>query len=230
MKRTDRLGPPPTIAIDLVDDQTASSRPDVGFLRVRRLSLKNRYPDGTESRAYRYDLVERTALDAVVVALHALSGGARAVLLRSALRPPLAFRAELAIPLDEPAAPPVLWELPAGLVEPDERGVDGLRACAARETLEETGFAVAAASFAPLGPPACLTPGVIAEKVHFLAAELDTDLRSEPTLDGSAVEEHAECVLVPLAEALAACRDGRIADVKTEIALRRLAELLGAGR
>jgi hypothetical protein len=30
---------------------------------------------------------------------------------------------------------------------------------------------------------------------------------------------------VPLEEALAACRDGRIEDIKTELALRRLAEL-----
>jgi len=39
-------------------------------------------------------------------------------------------------------------------------------------------------------------------------------------------EEVGGLVVLPLAEALTRCRDGRIADMKTEIALRRLAERL----
>ena len=55
--------------------------------------------------------------------------------------------------------------------------------------------------------------------------ELERDTPRAPEGDGSAVEENAEVVFVPLAEALRAVNDGRIADVKTEIAIRRLVAL-----
>ncbi len=219
----------PEIGVDTIEDLSAESRCDQGFLRVKRLVLRNRYPDGTESAPYRYDLVEREATDAVVLALHATVDGAPAICLRSSLRPPLRFRPGYRLPIPAELEP-VIWELPAGLVEPDEHGPDGLARCAARETLEETGLDVAAERFRALGPAVYLTPGVIAEKIHFLAAEVDPSLRGAPTLDGSPVEEHAVVRFVPLAEALAACADGRVADAKTEIGVRRLADLLTGAR
>jgi ADP-ribose pyrophosphatase len=222
----DSLPELPNIAIDVVADHSAELRGDAGFLRLRRVTLQNRRPDGSRSRAYRYDLVERDAMDAVAIVLVAPSadGGALRVCLRSALRPPLAFRSGYALPLAEPAPHPVVWEVPAGLVEPDEHGEAGLRACAARETLEETGLAVAESSFSPLGPPVVLSPGVLAEKVHFFLAEVDPGAAGTPTEDGSPVEADAVVCFVPLHLALAAVRDGRVGDVKTEVALRRLAE------
>jgi ADP-ribose pyrophosphatase len=145
--------------------------------------------------------------------------------LRSALRPPLAFRSTYALPIDDDAEP-VQWEVPAGLVERAERGEEGLARCASRETLEEVGLEVAPERFARLGPAACLSPGVMAEKIYFLVAEVDPALRTTPTEDGSPVEERAAVRFVALSDALDACRDGRIADVKTETAIRRLEEHL----
>jgi len=121
----------------------------------------------------------------------------------------------------------VQWEVPAGLVEPDERGEEGLRACAARETLEEVGLAVAPSAFEALGPPVALSPGVIGEKIYFLVADVDPSQRGTPTEDGSPVEADARVRFVPLDDALAATRSGVVADVKTEVALRRLAERVG---
>ncbi len=76
-----------------------------------------------------------------------------------------------------------------------------------------------------------MSPGLIAEKLHFVCAELrDDDPYSPPTGDGHAVEEHSESVLVPLAEALRAIDQGLIHDMKTEVALYRLhARLEGRG-
>jgi ADP-ribose pyrophosphatase len=224
----ERLGPRPRVEVEVVEDHTARARCDRGFLVMRRLTLRNRYADGERSAPYRYDLVEREALDAVAIVLWARGADGLRVCLRSALRPPLAFRAGYAVPLPEPPdETPVLWEVPAGLVEPEERGEAGLRACAARETLEEVGLALAPGDFAPLGPPACLSPGVMAEKLHYWAAEVDPAARGTPLEDGTPTEERAEVRFVPLSEALAACRDGRVADLKTETAIRRLAEREG---
>ena len=231
----DGLDGRPAVTVEVLEDRTAGARCDQGFLRVRRLLLRNRWADGTLSASYPYDVVERDALDAVAIVLVALAapepGGADSsrkeprICLRSALRPPLAFRAGYALPLPEPPdATPVLWEVPAGLVEPTERGEAGLRACAARETAEEVGLHVDPEDFEPLGPAACLSPGVLAEKLHYLVAQVDPAACGVPGEDGSPVEERAEIRFVPLSDALAACRDGRVADLKTETAIRRLAE------
>lgn len=210
----------PPVRVEVVEDRTAGARCDRGFLKLKRLVLANVYADGSRSAAYPYDLVERDAIDAVAIVLYARD----TICLRTALRPPLAFRGGYALPIAEREPIPTLWEIPAGLVEPDERGEAGLCACAAREALEETGIRVAPESFAPLGPAACLSPGVLAEKIHFLAAEVDPAARGTPTEDGTPTEERAEIRFFAIEAALGACRDGRIADLKTETAIRRLAE------
>lgn len=214
----------PAVEIEIVGDESARMRSDEGFVRVRRLVLRNRYADGTTSREYRYDCAERDAIDAVGIVLVDRAGN---VCLRSSIRPPIALRPTYSLPFEGESADPTLFEIPAGLVEVDEKGEEGLRGCCARETLEEVGVEVAPSAFTRLGPAFYLTPGVIAEKVHVFVAEVDPDAAAVPTMDGSPVEEHARIEWVPLAEALAACRDGRIADVKTEVAIRRLADARG---
>jgi ADP-ribose pyrophosphatase len=224
---SDSLDGRPEVDVQVVEDHSATARCDQGFLRLRRLVLCNRYADGTTSAEYRYDLVERDALDAVAIVLWARGDHEPRVCLRSALRPPLAFRAGYRVPLPETDGP-VQWEVPAGLVEPDEHGEAGLRACAARETLEEVGLSLSPDAFERLGPAASLSPGVLAEKLHYLVAEVDPSARQAPTEDGTPVEERAEVRFVALSEALAACGDGRVNDLKTEVAIRRLHERVGA--
>jgi ADP-ribose pyrophosphatase len=211
----------PNVRVEVIEDRTASARCDRGFLKLKRLLLRNHYDDGTSSAAYPYDLVERDALDAVAIVLFTEG---REICLRTALRPPLAFRSTYSIPIADRETSPSMWEVPAGLIEPEERGEEGVIACAVREALEETGLVVAAGAFERLGPAACLSPGVMAEKLHYLAAEVDPSTRGTPTEDGTPTEERAQIRFVPIDEALAACRDGRIADLKTETAIRRLKE------
>ncbi len=217
----------PRIELEVVDDHTAKMGSGEGFLRVRRLSLRNRYADGTASAVYRYDMIERDAMDAVGIVLFARGAGGvedARVCLRSSLRPPLHFRPGQHIPLPD-AGDPVQWEIPAGLIEPDEQGEEGVRACAARETLEEVGLVTPPEAFRRLGPQVALTPGAFGEKIHFMVAEVDPDARSVPEHDGP-VEERAEVRFVALSSAIEATRDGRVVDAKTEVGLRRLAEML----
>jgi ADP-ribose pyrophosphatase len=185
-----------------------------GFLTLRRVELVA-IKDGTRSQSFPYDLVDRRALDASIMAAHHVEQGRVWVWLRSSLRPPVALRPDT-------ATSGVLWELPAGLIEPGETA----RAAAARELVEELGFAVPESALADLGPPAFPAPGFIGEVHHFFHVEVDPRTRTEPVGDGSAVEAGAQVIAVPLDEALAACRRGALRDEKTELALRRLAEVL----
>lgn len=185
-----------------------------------------RFPDGTVSEPFVYDAVERSRLDAVVVAAHFRdAGGERHVFLRSCLRPPLLLRSMEMRPIPEKETLGGLWELPAGLVEEDERSPEGLQRCAARELLEEVGVEVAPAALLPLGPSSFPAPGFIGERHFFFHVEVKGPTRATPTEDGSALERHALVASIPLREALALTRTGEIEDEKTELALRRLAEI-----
>lgn len=216
------LPPLPDIPLVVETDE----RGEGGYLRLRRTQMRARFPDGTTSEPFRYDSAERERLDAVVVAPHFRdASGRRCVLLRSALRPPAALRPREVWPVPEKPSLGSLWEVPAGLVEADERSEEGLRRCAARELFEETGAAVDASRIEPLGPSTFPSPGVIGERHFYFHAEIDPDRMVEPPEDGSVLERQASIVAMPLEVALALVRKGEIEDAKTEIALRRLAEL-----
>ncbi len=221
------LGELPRIGLRLERDVTRELAPDEGFLRLRRAVFRSERPDGTTSPEFRYDLAEREAMDAVAVVLTSGEGASMKVCLRSSLRPPLFFRTRYTLAVPEPTTETQLWEIPAGLIEVAERGEDGIRACAARETLEETGFALVASAFETLGPPTYPSPGVTAEKIYFFRARVDEATRGVPTEDGSPLEADAAVRFVPLDVAKDALDEGRVLDAKTELGLRRLFAIEG---
>jgi ADP-ribose pyrophosphatase len=192
---------------------------DGGFVVLRRMELVA-IAAGARSKAFAYDAVDRKSMDASVMAVHHVAEGRVWVWLRSSLRPPLALRDA---PRDAPLSP-VLWEVPAGLIDDGESP----RAAAAREIAEEVGFEVKESAVLDLGPAAHPAPALIGELHYFFHVEVDPKTRTEPAGDGSVLEAGAVVVAVPLDEALAACRRGEIRDEKTELALRRLADTLGA--
>jgi len=208
------LPAPPKVELETISE---TRHGDGGFLVLRRTELVT-IANGARSTAFPYDAVDRRALDASVMAVHHRDGGRVCVWLRSCVRPPIALRS------DGPPLSPVLWELPAGLVEPGESP----RAAAAREIAEELGFDVAESAVRDLGPPTYPAPALIGELHHYFHVEVDPQTRTEPAGDGSPVEAGAVVVAVPLDEALAACARGEIRDEKTELALRRLASELRA--
>lgn len=215
----------PKHALALVEERPSLDPP--GFLRLKRMIFRVVFADGTTSEPFEYDAIDRSRLDAVVVAAHYRdAGGARKVLLRSCVRPPLAVRSRELSPIPEKSTLGALWELPAGLVEADERSPEGLRRCAARELLEEVGAEVPPDALHPLGPSGFPAPGVIAERHFFFHVEIDPTCLRAPTEDGSALERAALVVAVDLERAIAMTRTGAIEDEKTELALRRLGELV----
>lgn len=201
------------------------------FLHVDRCWLVAGFPDGSESSPFGYDSVSRRALDAVVIVAWRRVEADVAVYLRTAVRPPLLERDGHPGAV-EPQTTAGIWELPAGLIEPEELSqgaerVTGVLRAAARETEEELGFAIAASRFAALGGGVFPSPAMTGERQYFAHVELRDEVAAVPTLDGSPLEEHAAIALVPLTLALTWCQQGTIVDSKTELGLRRLAALLG---
>ena len=113
-------------------------------------------------------------------------------------------------------------------VEPvDAPGEEGLRSRAVIEAREEAGVQVPAEACVMLGGETFASPGTTDEKLYFCAVETPLEDRAEPTGDGSVMEEWSRVHLLDLGEAIAMCRDGRVPDMKTEVALLRLADHLG---
>ena len=102
------------------------------------------------------------------------------------------------------AAGGYIWELPAGVLAPDEPP----EACAARE-LRHLGTMLT-------------TPGFCDERIHLFLARGLTDGAHAREFD----EAIAEIARIPLAEALARVRDGEIVDGKTIVGLHLAAAAL----
>ncbi|MFO0645909.1 MAG: NUDIX hydrolase [Polyangiales bacterium] len=221
-----------TTRIEIIDDRSGSVPSDGGFLKVRRLRMRSHYADGSTSEVFPYDVVDREALDAVVMVLFAVRDDAPAdplVCVRSALRPPLALRHSRELVVPDPRTDAELWELPAGLIEAHEKGLDGVRACAAREALEETGFTLSATDFEVLGVPVFLSPGMCGEKIHIVCARV-ADPHAEVHAAGDGVlEVGATVAWWPLSECFARVAEGVIEDAKTELALHRFKARLARG-
>jgi len=218
--------------IELIQDRTGESRCDEGFIQVRRLTLKNHYQDGSQSRPYACDIVERKHIDAVAVAVYARDPETGEILvgLREALRPVLYFRNRRKPPLPDPRDYEYFVEIVAGALEEDDLGMEGLRRRAAIEVKEEAGFDVDPEAIEILGAGLFSSPGTSDEKVYFASVEVDPARQGHLLGDGSPMEEAARFFFLPLREALERSFRGELEDGKTEIALWRLAWRLGKVR
>jgi ADP-ribose pyrophosphatase len=105
----------------------------------------------------------------------------------------------------------LLWEIPAGRLEPNEEPI----ACAERELLEETGCS--ATHFEPL-TSLWTTPGFTDEKIHLFMATGLTQGETKREAD-----EFMEVVPLKLSQVLMMIRDGEITDAKTQVAILYMA-------
>jgi len=224
---------PRVTAIEIVEDRTAVARCDEGFLRLKRYRARNRRADGSTSEEYPIDVIDRPTLDAVAVVLWARTPRGVEVLTRRGLRPAAYFRRGQVTALAEPEYL-LVEEIVAGVLEPGEVGAAALSQRAVEEVAEEAGVRLDPAALRSLGGPFFLVPGIASEKVHLLEAEIprfggEGPFEAPHEGDGSPLEEGALLAWRELHAAIRACEAGELADVKTELAFRRLAARLAAG-
>ncbi|MFL5320855.1 MAG: NUDIX hydrolase [Myxococcaceae bacterium] len=208
--------------IEVVEDFSSTARCDEGFLQLRRLRCRNRRADGSSSPVYRVDVIDRPRLDAVAVVIYRRAGERLEVLTRMNLRPAAYFRKEKTPTL--PDAEPYLHveEIVAGLLEPTDSGEDGIRRRASEEVKEEAGIAVEPSEVRLLGAGFFVAPGILSEKIYLTAVDVTGLQQGSLEGDGSPLEEGARTRWWEANEAVAACRDGRIVDAKSELGWQRL--------
>ena len=208
--------------IEIIEDFSSTAKCDEGFLRVRRLRCQNRRADGTASKVYRVDVVDRPRLDAVAVLVYRRGASGLEVLTRMNLRPAAYFRRGKEMTVPDPATYLRVEEIVAGLLEPEDKGEAGLRHRAAEEVLEEAGYEVKPEEIQLLGAGFFLAPGILSEKVFPVAVDVTGKEQGVPHGDGSPMEEGSHVQWRPIRELLAMCRRGEVPDAKTEISILRL--------
>ena len=204
-----------------------------GYLSLCRhaLSIDEPVVRGAAAAVFIYDEVKRQSIDAAIVAAYFRFAEKYWVLLRSATRPPVEFR-EQDLSLQSESIEELghrgLWEVPAGLIDKSLVGSEEPRVAARRELYEETGFELEVEELMSLGAAGYPCPGVIAEKQYFFSARIDEKHeRKIMPLDGSPLESVGEVIALPLKQALLAIEAGLLQDLKSEVALTRLARFLG---
>lgn len=224
--------PSDVVDLEIVADRTSTTRSDEGFLRVRRLVLRNVRRDASRSATYPCDIVSRTRTDAVAIVLYDEREGASGrrevrVALKAAVRAPIFLRRHQRLTQPDDRAYDTVAEIVAGMLEPEDTGPDGIARRAVHEASEEAGLDLSPRDVAALGAESFPSPGITDEKVHFRAARVALDAPRAPEGDGSVMEEGTRVVVLPLRAAIVACRRGDIPDMKTEIALLRLCDAIG---
>ncbi len=164
-----------------------------------------RHSDGSVSK---YELVDHPDAAAIVAVRYTEGAGGRGEPLVALVRQ------------HRPAIGKDTWEIPAGLVDDDER--DDAQRTAARELREETGYDSDTFVFLNRHYP---SPGFMNESISVYLA---TDLRPAPGMAAPDPHEIDQLDWKPLSDAIAMCRSGEIEDGKTVIGLLLARDVLSA--
>jgi ADP-ribose pyrophosphatase len=208
--------------IHVIEERSSTTPWDEGFFKLRRFQLQNEYTDHQKSRVYACDVLERRGVDAVAVFLWYIKDGEPFVFFRECIRPAVYLRKSRPNGIKDDREYPTLIESIAGIIEPEDEGEEGIRMRATIEAVEEAGFVLSPDSAVILGQGSFDAPGVMAEKVFFVAMPCDPTTRGNPKTDGSPFEERGNVFSLSMREAFEWIKTGKLCDMKTEVGLRRL--------
>lgn len=202
---------------------------NTGFSILERYVVVNEYRDGSYSDAYNCDIVSRRSIDGVGIIPYAYIEGELNVLLISNFRAVALFREKILgkkelKDIDEYTLSMV--EVPAGILEESELKLkkieDGVKRCASRELLEETGYRIEPKHINMLGSFYYSSPGIITERIFVTTCDITGKKPEEPKTDGSVMEENIKPFFLPLKDAMKWCEEGVIRNALAEIAVNRL--------
>ncbi len=196
-----------------------------GFFVHHAYLLQNVYEDGSFSRPYRNEFFDRKGLDCVAIIPYRKNGGTVEVGILKAFRPAVFFRSKKKLPLPERQYT-WIYECVAGSLEPGDIGEPAVRARAAMELNEETGFKVEDAQFVSLGGGFFPSHGQSTEKIFLFSVDISGVFRGNAGGDGSVNEGLNELEFHEINKILSMCRNGQIEDPKIEIGVSRLKHVL----
>lgn len=218
---------PPQIIIETLEQEILAQ----GFLGIDRRRVKIVYPkDGPvfyEDAIMTVDSVVRKSNDAVAIVPYFILNSEVYVYLRSCLRPAAMLRNYYEDSgREQDGVNFGFWEIPAGLIDPNEAGLSGCVDAAIRELHEEIGILVSFSDIDVLGPRYFSSAGMCAERIWFFDAKVNPLMQDIPGEDGSPLERAGEILAITLKEALKAIDKEEILDAKTQMGLMRLARKL----
>jgi hypothetical protein len=195
-------------------------QPAKGFIKAVSHNIEFHFDNG-EKDSMIVDSLDKKCMDVVVIVPYERDQYGLNIYLRSCIRPSLATREYDVGRPDKHKENPIMWELPAGLVEPEETGMEGIYSAALRELKEETGFIVPSYKIEQLGHPYFSSPGIVSERIYIMLVDVNKCNKIKPTEDGSALEKNAVVESVSLTQAFQMINDGDIVDSKTILSLYR---------
>jgi ADP-ribose pyrophosphatase len=218
------MKPQDLLDIEVLKSADLTAQAERPFVRVWRYLLRHRYANQSVSREYSFDLAVTRFCDAVAVVFYYRGADGKIMVgMRYGTRPALFLRRQHIKSTGEHAEAGVSLELVAGGVEKEDYEGIGIAGRAAVELWEESGFRVSGDQLVSLGAPAYTATGFSIEKTHYFCVEVDPTKRKETGREDNPHEEVGAIEFIELNEALARCREGRIADQKSEIGLFRFA-------
>jgi 8-oxo-dGTP pyrophosphatase MutT (NUDIX family) len=181
------------------------------------------YDNGVQSEEFKLDFVFRKNTDAVVIVPYIMHEDNPHIYLVSCFRPHREITDYNGFKETNAGN---TWELPAGLVEPEEAEqlLVGYKKAACRELLEETGISSTEEDMILLGKRSFT--GAQSERLFFFAVEVKNEIFMEITGDGFPLERYSQIYKLSLQDAIDHVNHGYITDCKTEIGLNRLQNYL----
>lgn len=199
-----------------------------GFLTLSRRVVRNEYEDGSISRPYRFEMVERKGTDSVAIIPYLRKGHRLWILVKAGFRPALYYRGRRKAPGEGKCSRTLTVEAIAGSLESGDRTRRDIDRRAVAELKEETGFQVRLGEVSTLGSGFFPSHGQCTEKIHLRAVELDPERRGEAVGDGSVNEAQTWTLLFEAEDLIRRCWEGEIEDPKIEIGVHRLLSRLAA--
>ena len=197
-----------------------------GFLTLSRFLLRNEYEDGSISRPYRFEMVERRGVDSVAVIPFLRDARRIWVVVKAGFRPALYLRGIRESPAGQTSSNRLTVEAVAGSLEPGDSSSADVDRRAVLELYEETGYRVGMKRLITLGAGFFPSHGQCTEKIHLRAVDLKGRRPARAPGDGSVNEAETQTLLLEAQDLLSRCRRGEIQDPKLEIGAQRLLGLL----